>query len=696
MFPSIYKTTIQNTVAFVPPELLKPLPEVSQAIVKELSKKTLENFFTNGFAKVLPLVGKAAAPVFSFIVEGITAQSAGGLAEDNKVKKINWKNLLNDASRSGFNQLSNLSSKQANEYGLDSAVVLKNKKGNYAIYGLHKEDFRPIKIQINIKHEKVAFVATYKTPFHGTGAPPGKNGPDTPVPTVPPLPTVKIKLVDQLFGNDTKLRNEAIAFSTSGMNSSQQEKYLKKINQIKPDGSPAFPQEVSELYKTGISLWTIKGNVNAGRLVNGDINQIKETVTTWMRNNGYPETINGLKSTHDQLRTDAGSQFKVVIEALKTKTKVKKGAVNISIPDNMITNAPPRPVQDFFKEGENRWKKQVEERLEQLRRPPPVKVKTDDRNPVNVSTRSVIQYDKKKQQFEFASSYVDLGGGKALPRNLVLARLVLDTPLEGLTTGVGHEMWHIVLGGSLAPKSASRVLPGAPNGGFPLTAIDLQKTFPSEQRNLNGILMEQLNAGAWGAFNSVVSMPNWIETQPASLRRFLNRDHQQTNSRTNLNTRAGGIPPGSDYERHAWELAYGGFGSLSKGGTSVGGTDYIPSNQDALKPIGIRFKEMFKANPQAVGEIGDSLKGMLLWAAKIEKNLQNGEMPKPSPKEINISAPTTKLIIQTFILALQDMALTNPKTPAIPELINFYKSVLNTGEDGSPQIVKIKKDDANV
>ena len=105
---------------------------------------------------------------------------------------------------------------------------------------------------------------------------------------------------------------------------------------------------------------------------------------------------------------------------------------------------------------------------------------------------------------------------------------------------------------------------------------------------------------------------------------------------------------------------------------------------------------MFRANPQAVREIGASFKSMLLWVAETEKNLQNGEMPRPSPKEINISAPTTKLIIRTFILALQDMAVTNPKTPAILELINFYKSVLNTGEDGSPQIVKIKKDDAIV
>jgi hypothetical protein len=61
----------------------------------------------------------------------------------------------------------------------------------------------------------------------------------------------------------------------------------------------------------------------------------------------------------------------------------------------------------------------------------------------------------------------------------------------------------------------------------------------------------------------------------------------------------------------------------------------------------------------------------------------------PARVEINVSPETTRLLMETAIKGFEDLHRLYPRSPAFPELINYYRSILQRGEDGTPAIVQL-------
>jgi hypothetical protein len=275
-----------------------------------------------------------------------------------------------------------------------------------------------------------------------------------------------------------------------------------------------------------------------------------------------------------------------------------------------------------------------------------------------------------------ATNYVD----PASDKNLIVHRLVHQIEDEHR----GHDSIHLITGFGLDPISAKRA-----GATFPETAIDLQaqKRLPDNQRNLNGVLIENINDGVWEAMRSVFDVGSIADSLPPDLQRYGRKVIDDLDKRTGYGIGQPGVDPKSDFGRQVREL--GDMGRREADPDTPGREVYYP-NENTVGAHHKQFAKMLKANPAALEEMVLNLRSYVKYAATVEKSMvETGRPPDLPPLEIVVSPETTRALMTTALTGLRQLQQAYPNSPAVPELIKYYESVLKTGEDGNPKLVQV-------
>lgn len=310
----------------------------------------------------------------------------------------------------------------------------------------------------------------------------------------------------------------------------------------------------------------------------------------------------------------------------------------------------------------------------------------DDQDDLEVGVRTIVGYSPRAEKVFGATTYIDPADepGEA-DRNLILYRL-----LHSGGPSDGHDAIHLISGFGLNPISADRA--GAP---FPATALELtaQGAIPAEQRNVNGILIENITDGLWLAMRDVIGTEAILADIPENLRSRASFVLSQLAEQTGYGIPQGPLKAGSDFERHAQELETGGLGRIVTEPGMPPAQIYYPERNtgapelDNVTPHYENFKALLQSNPAVREELKRNLVQYLTYVSDIEVSTnRTGQLPPPSRIEIRVSPESTEAMIGTAIAGLEELQRAHPGSPAIPELINFYRSVLQSGQDGSPQI----------
>jgi hypothetical protein len=328
-----------------------------------------------------------------------------------------------------------------------------------------------------------------------------------------------------------------------------------------------------------------------------------------------------------------------------------------------------------------------------LDKPLPVPVEsptaTDEekRKRLNVGSRAVLQTAPAKGIIEAQVSHVHVPQKKGddPPRNLVHNRLIHDFAPGPMSSG--HDGIHLISGFSLNGKTAGQLAP------FPMTYLDLTNAMldpiPSDQqRNVNGLAIESMADGLWEAIKVSVDLKSVVANAPAGRREAAETVLRDLDERTGFKFESNdyNVPYPSDTARQAYELAEAGAGRI--------GINYfkVLSYQAADDMIWIHtghFETMLAANPQAAAELKANLETYLSFTADALSRAEAGEPMMPARVEINVSPETTRLLMETAIKGFEDLHRLYPRSPAFPELINYYRSILQRGEDGTPAIVQL-------
>ncbi len=311
--------------------------------------------------------------------------------------------------------------------------------------------------------------------------------------------------------------------------------------------------------------------------------------------------------------------------------------------------------------------------------------KDDDSSKLNVGSRIVLQYTTAKDAIEGATSYVHvpLTSDDAPPKNLVINRLVheFDPVLKP-----GHDVIHLATGFGLNGKGANRI--GAP---FPLSQLDLPvDTKSGKQRNVNGILIENTTDGIYEALKENDVHERLKNSVSNAHRNQINRLIFDLENRTGrprgILVAQDGIQTKSDFERQAYELAGAGLGDLFPdwSGTRLAYAP-LPDNIDVHTK---NFRQLFKDKPEVREEIIQNMIKYSRFVMPIAKTIDNELAPSDERIEMSVSPETTRALIETAIRGYEELRTKYPSSPALPELINYYRSILQRGEDGTPAIVQ--------
>jgi hypothetical protein len=295
-----------------------------------------------------------------------------------------------------------------------------------------------------------------------------------------------------------------------------------------------------------------------------------------------------------------------------------------------------------------------------------------------------------------AGTYFDPGDEKNAPRNLVVNRLV---HVEGLTPNLtdrvnsGHDAMHFITGFGINPKGADRI-PGGQ--AFGATALELGGVMTPEdqQRNLNGILIENIVDGAKEAMFDQLSNREILAALPAEpreLRETAGRILFDLKKRTGYAIIQDGIVEGTDFHRQARQLAPesdpgAGLGRMEESPAVPDAERYVPK-MDNVKFHHDNFNRLFEDNPKVLNDLKANLVKYLEYAARAEMAYaETGRAPSVPPLELTLPPDSTEALMRTAIKGLDQLDAAYPGADGIDELRNFYDSVLETGGDGSPQI----------
>ncbi len=272
-------------------------------------------------------------------------------------------------------------------------------------------------------------------------------------------------------------------------------------------------------------------------------------------------------------------------------------------------------------------------------------------------------------------------------KNLVINRLVHKASIYGgLISYTGHDAIHLISGFGIDPISAVRI--PAP---FPMSGIDAQTTglnTPEEKRRcLNGILQENITDGLYHAMLEMDVLKNIELLLPKSLQPYALNILEDLKKRTRLNTPQDGIKSGTDYARQASELADADLGLfidpiLLKKTTG----SYTPDAENTSFHLK-NFSDLLEKDSGLRAELRNNMLQYLTLTAQAEYNKAHGLAAPVQRLELTVSSQTTYKLIKTALLGLKKLCKRYPRSPAIPELINFYENLINGNENSTPTVV---------
>jgi hypothetical protein len=269
--------------------------------------------------------------------------------------------------------------------------------------------------------------------------------------------------------------------------------------------------------------------------------------------------------------------------------------------------------------------------------------------------------------------------------NVIVNRLVHEAEEEAR----GHDAVHLITGFGLNPISAARA-----GATFPETAVDLQEQqrLPAAQRNLNGILIENINDGVWEAMREKVNVDAIVSSLPPDLRLYGRKVMNDLDDRTGYGVTQPGIAPGTDFDRQSGELT--GMGLRVTDNDDPSKKEYIP-NEDTVEVHHRNFGLVLDAYPDVKRELTENLRAYVTYAAQVEKAMnETGKPPKLPPLELTVSSETTEILMRTASVGLGQLQNRYPNAQALPELRNYYDSVRKFGDYGTPEVSKLPESPA--
>jgi hypothetical protein len=325
----------------------------------------------------------------------------------------------------------------------------------------------------------------------------------------------------------------------------------------------------------------------------------------------------------------------------------------------------------------------------------------DERKRLNVGTRSVLVVRNANVRRDTTSTAIIDGAITYIhvprdpkaeqPRNLIIHRLIHDVSSN---TNPGHEAIHLISGFGLNGKGADRI--PAP---FPLTQLDGPAASMSSrrQRNINGIAVEMTTDGLYEALKQTLQPGDSVsETLPVNpeYRDFLLGDFDNRTGKPNGKPiELKSFPRNSDLERQVYELAGAGVGLLSIDAAS-GNFKYTPD----VVSIDIHtrnFRALLASNPAVRQELVSNLNIYSNFMSEVAMAATEGREPVRSRLEMSVSPQTTRALIETALKSYQEIHALYPTSPAFPELIIYYRSILQRGEDGVPLISQAPDDETS-
>jgi hypothetical protein len=324
--------------------------------------------------------------------------------------------------------------------------------------------------------------------------------------------------------------------------------------------------------------------------------------------------------------------------------------------------------------------------------PAPAGSDDDERKRLNVGTRAVlvvrdaaaVREGTRTAIVDGAITYIHVPRDPTSdqPRNLIVHRLIHDVSSN---TNPGHDAIHLISGFGLNGKGANRI-PLA----FPSTQLDAPAMPGQQQRNINGLAIEATTDGLYEALKKTIQPGDEPGSSPETDRAYRDLLLADLDARTGKPNgkpvEQKDIPRGSDIERQVYEMAGAGVGLLSIDAAS-GNFKYI------WDPVSVdihtrNFETLLNANPNVRRELVRNRNVYIDFMADVAKAANEGREPPRSRLEMTVSPQTTRALIETALKSYQELHARYPTSPAFPELINYYHSILERGEDGTPAIVQ--------
>ncbi len=281
-------------------------------------------------------------------------------------------------------------------------------------------------------------------------------------------------------------------------------------------------------------------------------------------------------------------------------------------------------------------------------------------------------------------------------KNAVISRLVHSEVIhDDINDGklYGHDISHVLFGFGIDQIGVS-----SNNIQYPHTGIDAHNNNVSKTKSiilqpnsafypvsLNGILIEAINSSMMRASINVGLFKNITEEIKPKFRSFIPDILKNIDER---NSSALGAPgdPSENYQRQAKDFVYNGMG-VGKTNDNRIITTVRPLNGTWDSIISqTHYEDLLKKHPEILSELRHNAIEYIKLIAQYKYNQSKNLAPPVKGIEFGLSPYSTHKIIEYTIENLVALQSRYPTSSSVPELINFYRSLLKNGTDGSPHL----------